>query len=55
MGLLSAAGRLGSICAMFVNGTLENNVSLLLFVTSACMASGAFASFFITDTPIKIE
>lgn len=46
MGLLAAAGRLGAITAQFVNGTLESNVAILLFVTSGCMFIGGFASFY---------
>jgi MFS family permease len=46
MGTLAAAGRLGAICAQFVNGTLENNVAVLLFVTSSCMMIGGIAALF---------
>ena len=49
MGILAAMGRLGAISAQFVNGTLESNIALLLFVTSGCMFVGGFASFY---TPI---
>ena len=40
MGVLAASGRIGAISAQFVNGSLENNVPLLLFVTSGCMILG---------------
>ena len=46
MGTLAAAGRLGAISAQFVNGTLESNVALLLFVTSTCMMVGGIAALF---------
>lgn len=44
MGLLAASGRLGSISAQFVFGSLEQNIPLLLFITSACMAAGGLLS-----------
>lgn len=54
MGILAAAGRLGAISAQFVNGTLENNIAILLFVTSGCMFLGGFVSFYTpTDTTGK--
>ena len=40
MGVLAASGRIGAISAQFVNGSLEENVPLLLFVTSGCMILG---------------
>lgn len=43
MALVSAAGRLGSIAAQFVNGSLEDNVLLLLMVTSGVTLLGALA------------
>lgn len=46
MGTLAAAGRLGAISAQFVNGTLESNVAVLLFVTSSCMMIGGVAALF---------
>lgn len=46
MGLLAAAGRLGAISAQFVNGTLESNIAVLLFVTSGCMFVGGFSSLY---------
>jgi MFS family permease len=46
MGLLAAAGRMGAISAQFVNGTLEHNIAILLFVTSGCMFVGGFASLY---------
>lgn len=33
-------GRIGSVTAQFVNGTLQNNVKVLLLVTSSCMILG---------------
>lgn len=47
MGTLAAAGRLGAISAQFVNGTLESNVAVLLFVTSSCMMVGGVAALFL--------
>lgn len=44
MGLVSAAGRLGSIAAQFVNGSLEENVLVLLMVTSGFTLAGGVAS-----------
>ncbi|CAM9347579.1 unnamed protein product [Scytosiphon promiscuus] len=44
MGLVSAAGRLGSIAAQFVNGSLEDNVLVLLMVTSGLTLVGGVAS-----------
>lgn len=46
MGVLAASGRIGAICAQFVNGTLEDNVPLLLFVTSGCMIVGGVSAKF---------
>lgn len=37
--------RLGSISAQFINGTLEQSIPVLLFVTAACMALGGMASY----------
>ncbi|KAJ1406338.1 major facilitator superfamily domain-containing protein [Ochromonadaceae sp. CCMP2298] len=45
MGLLAASGRLGAMSAQFVNGSLEKNVPLLLFVTSACSILGGLAAW----------
>lgn len=44
MGLVSAAGRLGSIAAQFVNGWLEGSVVALLMVTSGLTLLGGVAS-----------
>ncbi len=49
MGILAASGRFGAIFAQFVNGSLENNISLLLFVTSGCMIIGGFGSFYLKN------
>lgn len=43
LGLLAACGRLGSIAAQFVNGSLQSNIPLLLIVTSGMMLLGAVA------------
>lgn len=45
MGCLSAAGRIGAVSAQFVNGSLEQNIPLLLFVTSACMLTGGLGAY----------
>lgn len=45
MGLLAASGRLGAVAGQFVNGTLEKNIPLLLFVTSACTVVGGVVSW----------
>jgi MFS family permease len=45
MGLLAASGRLGAIAGQFVNGTLESNIPLLLFVTTACCVCGGAIAF----------
>jgi MFS family permease len=45
MGFLAACGRFGAISAQFVNGSLENNVTALLLVTSGCMAIGGLCSW----------
>lgn len=44
MGLVAAAGRLGSIAAQFVNGSLEGSVVVLLMVTSGMTLLGGAAS-----------
>lgn len=44
MGLVASAGRLGSISAQFVNGSLESSVLLLLTVTSGLTLVGGLAS-----------
>lgn len=44
MGVLAASGRIGAISAQFVNGSLENNVPVLLFVTSGCMILGGIGA-----------
>jgi hypothetical protein len=44
LGLLAACGRLGSVVAQFVNGSLQTNVALLLAVTSGTMLLGAAAA-----------
>lgn len=44
MGLLAASGRLGSITAQFVFGSLEKNITLLLAITSLSMFFGGISS-----------
>jgi len=44
MGVIAAFGRLGAISAQFVNGSLQSNIPVLLFVTSGCMFVGAYLS-----------
>ena len=43
MGVFTAVGKIGAVAAQFVNGELEHQVPLLLFVTSSCMIVGAMA------------
>lgn len=51
MGILAASGRLGAICGQFVNGSLESNIPVLLFVTCASTMVGGIASWGLpTDT-----
>lgn len=45
MGLLAAGGRLGAIAAQFVNGSLERDIPLLLFVTTSCSLAGGLVAF----------
>ena len=45
MGVLAAGGRLGAVTAQFVNGSLERNIPLLLFVTSACTIVGGLTAW----------
>lgn len=47
MGILAGSGRLGAVAGQFVNGTLESNIPLLLFVTSACSIFGGLVSWFL--------
>lgn len=47
---LETANRIGAIAAQFINASLENNVPLLLFVTSSCCIVGSIASFVL---PVK--
>ena len=46
MGVLAASGRIGAIAAQVVNGSLEKNIPLLLFVTSGCMMLGGVAALY---------
>ena len=49
MGTLSAGGRIGAICAQFVNAFLEDNIAILLFVTFACMFTGGLVVRFLQE------
>lgn len=49
MGVLAAGGRLGAMSAQFVNGSLEQNIPLLLFVTSACTVVGGLAAWLLPN------
>lgn len=51
MGLLAASGRLGAVAGQFVNGTLEKNIPLLLFVTSACSIVGGVVAWALPKDP----
>jgi hypothetical protein len=53
LGVLSSCGRVGSIAAQFVNGGLQSDVPLLLFVTSATMLTGAIAACMIPNESAK--
>jgi hypothetical protein len=45
MGVLAAGGRLGAVSAQFINGSLEKNIPLLLFVTCACTVVGGLTAW----------
>ena len=45
------AGRIGAVTAQFVNGSLEANVAVLLFVTSSCMIVGGAFVFCLPNDP----
>jgi hypothetical protein len=49
MGVLAATGRLGAVAAQFVNGSLEKNIPVLLFVTCGCTIVGGLVSFLLPD------
>lgn len=53
MGSLAAAGRLGAICAEFVNGSLEANIPALLIVTSGCTVLGGLAAWLLPGEPLE--
>lgn len=55
MGVVSAAGRLGSIAAQFVNGSLEDNVLLLLLVTSGLTFVGGVASLLLPRDTLGVS
>ncbi|CAM9548487.1 unnamed protein product [Ectocarpus sp. 6 AP-2014] len=55
MGLVSAAGRLGSIGAQFANGSLEGNVFLLLAVTSGLTLVGGLASLLLPRETLGVS
>lgn len=44
-------GRIGAVTAQFVNGSLETNVGVLLFVTSTCMIVGGAFVFCLPNDP----
>jgi hypothetical protein len=52
MGVLAAGGRLGAMSAQFVNGSLESNVPLLLFITSACSIVGGLCAWLLPFDPV---
>lgn len=47
IGLVSAAGRLGSITAQFANGALEDDIFALLLVTSGLILFGGVSILFL--------
>ena len=49
MGLLASLGRVGAVCAQFVNGSLQTNMALLLVVTSVCMLSGGVSAWMLDE------
>lgn len=49
MGLLASLGRIGAVCAQFVNGSLQTNMVLLLVVTSVCMLAGCMSAWLLDD------
>lgn len=51
MGLLAAAGRVGAISAQFVNGSLEQNIPVLLFVTCGCTVAGGLVAMMLPVDP----
>ncbi|CAM9950968.1 unnamed protein product, partial [Ectocarpus sp. 13 AM-2016] len=55
MGLVSAAGTLGSIGAQFANGSLEGNVFLLLVVTSGVTLVGGLASLLLPRETLGVS
>ncbi len=51
MGLLSGTGRLASLVAMIVNGSLEHSVALLFAVTGSFTIIGALTAFWLPYEP----
>ena len=51
MGLLSGTGRLASLMAMIINGSLENSIALLFTVTGSMTIIGAMSSFCLPYEP----
>jgi MFS family permease len=51
MGLLAASGRLGAVAGQFVNGSLEKNIPLLLFVTCICSFVGGIVAWALPKDP----
>lgn len=45
MGILAASGRIGAVCAQFINGSLERNIPALIVVTSVCSIVGGAAAW----------
>jgi hypothetical protein len=50
---LTSFGRLGGIIAQFVYGDLQNNVPLLLLITSGTTIFGAMVSFLLPADPTQ--
>lgn len=55
MGLLAASGRIGAISAQFVNGSLENNIPVLLFVTCGCTVAGGLIAGALSNDPSGVS
>lgn len=51
MGILSGTGRLASLVAMIVNGSLEDSIALLFTVTGSMTIIGAISSFCLPYEP----
>ena len=55
MGLLAASGRIGAIAAQFVNGSLESNIPVLLFVTCGCTVAGGLIAGALSNDPSGVS